>query len=178
MIIENWVKIIGWDRYSISDLGFIRNDDTGKILKACRNSRGYYIVVLSSEVGKRTLSLHVLVAIHHVPNPENKKQVNHLYGKEDNRAKSLEWNTQSENMLYAYKTGQQKPSEIQKRAVAEYCKNNYSKKVIQKDMQNNIIAEYYSTSEASRITGFCQTHICSCCRGKVKTCHNFKFEYA
>ncbi len=62
-------------------------------------------------------------------------------------------------------------------ACAEHNINNYSMPVLQYDLSGNFIKRYPSASEAGRNTGFCQTHISSCCRGKVKTCHKYTFRY-
>ena len=50
--------------------------------------------------------MHRLVANKYIPNPESKPFVNHINGiKSDNHVSNLEWVTQSENELHAYKTG-------------------------------------------------------------------------
>lgn len=48
-----------------------------------------------------------LVALHHIPNSENKPQVNHKDGKRKdvNAVSNLEWATQSENMQHSYQKG-------------------------------------------------------------------------
>lgn len=51
-------------------------------------------------------SIHRLVAKAFIPNPENKKTVNHKNGnKLDNRVQNLEWATQSENNLHCIRAG-------------------------------------------------------------------------
>lgn len=165
--------------YSITESGDIVNKITGAILKQCKNSKGYGVVILSNNGNKKTFLSHRLVCLTYKPETYFKGAcVNHINGdKMDNRPCNLEWVTQSENQIHAYRTGLQKPSINQKKATSEYCINNFSKKVVQKNMDGDIVNQFKSASEASRITGFKQTHISSVCRGKVKFCHNFKFEY-
>ena len=56
-----------------------------------------------------TVSIHRLVAIAFIPNPENKQTVNHIFGnnigKAINTVWNLEWATQREQMIHAFQTG-------------------------------------------------------------------------
>lgn len=165
--------------YSVNSAGIIFNNETGKKITQCKNSRGYAVIVLCKNGVKKTESAHRLVCFTFKPTTYfDGAFVNHIDGnKMNNSPGNLEWVTGSQNMIHAYRTGLQTVSDNQRVATAKYCVDNYSKKVIQKDTEGNIIKEFISASEAARQTGFCQTHISSVCRGKVKTCHNFKFEY-
>lgn len=84
--------------YSVSPLGDIRNDKTGRILKPTAKKDGYCIVVLFINGIRRTLYVHRLVASVFIPNPLNKREVNHKDGNKGNNAvQNLEWVTSAEN---------------------------------------------------------------------------------
>jgi len=52
------------------------------------------------------LYIHRLVAEYFIPNPENKKYVNHLNcDRADNRVENLEWCTAKENTDYTMQVG-------------------------------------------------------------------------
>lgn len=107
---EEW-KPIGRtnNRYSVSDKGHIRNNETGIILKPVNAKKGYVKVNLNYGGKKHTHLIHRLVATEFIQNPENKPQVNHKNGiKNDNRVDNLEWVTGEENMHHAYETGLQR----------------------------------------------------------------------
>ena len=86
--------------YSVSNLGNVRNDNTGLILKGGVNTAGYRHVGLCSAGKSKTITVHRLVAIaflNHIPNGF-KLVVNHKnFNKEDNRVDNLEVVTQREN---------------------------------------------------------------------------------
>ena len=66
--------------------------------------RGYLLVNLWTDRKQYTKSIHRLVAETFIPNPDNKKQINHKNGiKTDNRVENLEWCSQSENIRHSYK---------------------------------------------------------------------------
>ena len=97
---EQWKKIEGFENYSVSNNGQVRNDKTGRILKTYKKPSGYIQV----QIGRKTVPkyIHRLVAHAFLPNESNKPQVNHKNGnKGDNRANNLEWVTASEN-TFAY----------------------------------------------------------------------------
>jgi len=68
--------------------------------------RGYLSTTLWKNGKGSSSSIHRLVALAYIPNPENKPQVNHIDGdKSNNIVSNLEWATRSENVKHAYDTG-------------------------------------------------------------------------
>lgn len=111
---EIWKDIQGYEGlYMISNLGNVKsltkyagvNYRKEHILKPAINKHGYHRVLLSKDNKHSQKPIHRLVAIAFIPNPENKPEVNHVWGnKGDNRATSLEWNTTTENNNHALNT--------------------------------------------------------------------------
>ena len=69
-----------------------------------RNHTSYARVSLSKEGKVTRYSIHRLVGLHFIDNPENKPQINHKDNNGlNNDYTNLEWVTHSENMLHAVK---------------------------------------------------------------------------
>lgn len=105
---EIWVDVPGFDGfYQVSNTGSVKRlkghlTAGGRILKQHPNTQGYFIVSLSKNRTNRKFLVHRLVAMGFIPNPECKKEVNHINGiKTDNRLENLEWSTRIENMANA-----------------------------------------------------------------------------
>lgn len=98
--------VIGYEnRLLINKNGNIYSLKTHKFLKTSITPNGYEALVLMLQTPKRhskTLYVHRLVATTFIPNPYNKKTVNHIDGnKLNNNINNLEWATQSENNIHA-----------------------------------------------------------------------------
>lgn len=83
-----------------------RNYKYKRLTPALNKNRGYMYVRTTN----RNLQVHRLVASAFIPNPHNKKYVNHKDGnKTNNHYKNLEWVTCKENAQHAIKNGLTRP---------------------------------------------------------------------
>lgn len=158
---EIWKTIDGYSDYMVSNLGRIKSFKLNKerILRAGVHGSGYIAFILWNEDGKKTLTVHRLVAKSFIPNPENKRTVNHINGiKTDNRVENLEWNTYLENSMHAFSTGLNFNTKNQRDAAS---KAN-SKKVI--DTSSGVI--YNSITIAAKEFGLKRTTLTMRLTGK------------
>lgn len=104
------IQFEGCEHYTINEEGVVVNTQTGRVLKTDLTNMGYKRVTLWSKEQKRVrISVHRLVAIHYVENPEDKPMVNHLDGNKHNNHKSnLVWCSCKENTIHAFSVGLRK----------------------------------------------------------------------
>lgn len=100
---EVWKDIKGYEGlYQVSNLGRVKSVKRNLTLKPCNRNR-YLIVLLSKNGIKKAINVHRLVAQAFIPNPDDKRTVNHIDGnKQNNCVDNLEWCSQSENVKHAY----------------------------------------------------------------------------
>jgi hypothetical protein len=103
---KRWKDVTGYEwLYEVSKGGRIRNKKTKKTLYKFWSEDNYLCVVLFKNSQRRKHKLHRLIAIEHVPNPDNKPEVNHLGKKWDLRASMLLWSTRKENLDHMRENG-------------------------------------------------------------------------
>lgn len=104
---EVWKDIPHYEGlYQVSNLGRIWSVRKQRTLSPAMTPNGYMRINLYAPNHKRkTESVHRLVALTFIDNPEAKPQVNHKnQNKTDNRAENLEWVSAKENINYGDRT--------------------------------------------------------------------------
>ena len=101
---EEWKDVVGYEGlYEVSNLGNVRNKQTGKVLKPTLGKRwGYYKLNLYKDGIIKSKTIHRLVAEAWIPQVyKDKDQINHINEiKTDNRVENLEWCTVNYNNAY------------------------------------------------------------------------------
>jgi len=105
---EVWKQIKDYPCYMVSDLGRVKSlkFDKEKILKGGIDTRGYRMVPLRNDKGRKTILIHRIVAFAFLDIVDGKNCVNHKDGnKTNNVLNNLEWCTQKENVKHSYQNG-------------------------------------------------------------------------
>lgn len=157
---EGLYEVSNWGR--VRSLGFWVNNRDGSrhwkrgcVLQPGKQENGYLIVVLYKDGVKKTCTVHRLVAMAFLSNPDNLPQVNHKdENKENNRVENLEWCDGPYNIRYSK-----------------------AKTVYQYTLDGKLAAVWPSTIECERQTGFNNACISKCCIGKRKIHKGFRWTY-
>ena len=99
-MVEEFRIIKGFENYSISNLGRVRNNATDRILKPGIDGRGYYYVNLCKDGTVNAKKIHKLVGEYFIANPYNKQFIDHINNdKLDNNVRNLRYVTNQENQM-------------------------------------------------------------------------------
>lgn len=162
--------------YFVSDCGDVFSKKSGNLIKKsliCNKTTGYQAVMFWNNKKRYFKSVHRLVAEAFIPNPENKKDVNHINGiKTDNRVENLEWNTRSENIKHSFDVLRRKPTWLGK--TGKNCPNS---KIVLQIKNDKIVSVFYGISEAMRKTGINYNSISMTCLGKRKSAGGYQWKY-
>lgn len=184
---EIWKDIDGYTGlYQVSNLGNVRklrfiNNMTNKekvfLITPKLINTGYYKVMLYKGGKWENAFVHRLVAAAFIPNEAGRPQVNHIDGnKTNNVVTNLEWCTQSENNRHAYRTGLRSAP-----ATGRFGADSYKAipvEMLDKDT-GKVICRFGSLIDAAKYVGAKKScHICSCCKGKLKTAYGHGWRYA
>ena len=174
---EEWKLIPESDgKYLVSNLGRVKPVRTSQtpLKPYIGKNNGYPTVKIygKNKIYRRTV--HRLVALAFIPNPENKKTVNHKDGvRTNNVITNLEWATYSENKLHSFRELGLKGSALGKFG----ADNPKSKAVLQFTKDGVFIREYGGQSEAARIVGGSQGQISDACTGRAHTAYGFIWKF-
>lgn len=103
--IEEWKSLdfLGYPDYQVSSFGRVKSLHFGKekIRKLNKTNNGYLYLFLSKNGKTKRFTVHKLVALAFISNPENLPCVNHKdENKENNYVSNLEFCTQQYNVIY------------------------------------------------------------------------------
>jgi hypothetical protein len=127
-----WKDIPGYEGlYQISRRGQVKSLGRKIIDNRCRvtvrkdmikinqvDMFGYYRIQLKKDGISKNFRIHRLIALAFIPNPSNKKCINHIdANKKNNRISNLEWCTNKENIQHAFRKS------LVSRARGENCAN-------------------------------------------------------
>ena len=163
---EIWHNVKGYE-------GLYLISTYGRVLSAPRNGTklewhilaphfvgGYVQYELSKSNKTKAYKAHRLVAEAFLPNPERKREVNHIDGdKHNNKLENLEWSTSSENQLHA-----------------SYILGKGLKAVKQLSKDGELVKVWRSIKEASLSLGIDKSDISNASRGKRLSAGGYKWQ--
>lgn len=134
-----------------------------------KSKDGYLMIILSKNHRRKLKYIHRLVAEAFISNPNNLPEVNHKDGiKNNNIVSNLEWCSRLENIKHIYVNGLKR--------TGKYLYN--ARSVCQFTLDNELIAQYDTQTEASKRTKIAQSDISRCCRGKRNNAGGYIWKYA
>lgn len=147
-------KIQGFENYEVDELGQVwslpkKTRKGTRLIKALLHPKtGYMYLDLCKDGKIKKFTVHRLVALAYLPNPENKPQVNHINGdKTDNRLVNLEWCTRSENQKHSINIGLRTTKGVKN----SQCKLNEKEVIYIKnsDEKGKILAKKFNISHST-----------------------------
>lgn len=167
---EVWKDIEGYEGlYKISNFGNVYSCRLKRNMKQ-KTNKGYKMITFCKNKTLKTYSVHRLVAMAFVKNPENKPEVNHKdENKTNNHVDNLMWVTPKENSNWGTRV---------ERLTGEYGNNAMFKgKVVQISKEGKIISVFTSTRNAVEKTGIPEHSIRSCLSGRSETGYGYVWKY-
>lgn len=177
---EVWRPVPNYEGfYEVSNTGKVRSIYRYKrVLKSMISTTGYERVDLFKNKNRKQFSVHRLVAMVFVDNPNGKPFVNHKdENKLNNSADNLEWVTHVENCRYGTAIARRTMHldyghrKINNANQIKAC----SKPVKQYTKSGNFVREWASASECARANGWQVSNIRRSCINESATAYGFVF---
>jgi hypothetical protein len=175
------------DYYSVSSDGRVFSKRRGKCLQPKKSRTGYLRVGLACGGKVKMMSIHRLVALAFIPNPENKPTVNHINEiKTDNRVENLEWATNREQNVHGTRLKRAKAHTDYRARNIDYsavaAKHDYSRQdmcnrkrtAVYKD--GELIGVFDTQKQAADFTQVSRGQVSQCVSGQKKYCKGYTFE--
>lgn len=161
---RNSVIVVDFPNYIVRKNGLVVNRATGNLVKPVYAIANRSMAVrLWKDNRTKMVNLYRLLAIHFIPNPENKPDVHHIdYDRMNHNLNNLKWFTKSENMKDAFNEGVVK-NEYKKGFEHKHCKMTPQKL----DYIFDLRGKGKKLSEISNQTGFCITYLSQVLKGAV-----------
>jgi hypothetical protein len=178
---EEWRDVVGWEGlYQVSNLGRIKGlpkvtsfgcrtkSLSERILRPTISKRGYYVVSLSHCGKTRTLTIHRIIADAFIPNPENKRAIDHIdTNRLNNNLSNLRWCTDRENSNNPITLEKNRCNckKMWVNGVFDSRNNTHYRKVAQYTRDGVLIKVWDSIKEASNQLGIDSSSISKVCLG-------------
>ena len=169
---EIWKELEGFSKYKFSNTGKVWSKSSNKEMLLDLKQSGYARIRLYNDDKEKykTLSVHRLIALTFIPNPENKPTVNHTnHNRADNRVENLEWATMAEQ------------NNDKKKQSSEITRCGRAPPVWRCSLNGEKLEYYNKLADAEKWLDINMgksnrgSNICAVCRNKRKTAYGFKW---
>lgn len=175
---EIWKDIPGYEGlYQVSSKGNVRslnwrNCGFVRNLYLKKHNRGYRHVELAKDGTRKAFTVHRLVAMTFIPNPNNYQTINHIdEDKTNNTVENLEWCTPSQNMRHTISLHSEK-YHITGKPFSQ------KGKVVQMSKTGEILRVWDNLVSIRHTNGWSDWSIGECCRGRRKTAYGYIWRFA
>lgn len=176
---EIWKQYPDYDFIEVSNLGRVRTKDRivtrkdgkkysarGQVLKQQLKRSGYMQVCIRVNGKSVYLSVHRMVAITFIPNPDNLPEVNHIDNdKTNNDASNLDWCTHEYNIAYKERYG------VSAREATKALRHP----VFVVNLKTGKVLRFESQNEVARQLGISRSSVYAVINGKQYMADNYWF---
>lgn len=177
---EIWKDIEGYEGlYQVSNMGNIKSlcryDANNhllkeRLLKPDKTKFGYYQITLSKNGITKRYTIHKLVCLAFLPNPDNKPCIDHINtDRTDNRVENLRWCTYKENMN----------NPITTKKIGKANTRTHKKAILQLTVNGDVIYKWDSATDVEKKLGISKVSICACLKHKphCNTAGGYRWQY-